>query len=106
MISAKLPDMKRGWYVGDFEPSVYKTSNVEVAVKKYQAGDGEQWHYHKISTEITVIVLGKVVMNCKEYTDGDIIMMEPGEGTDFRVLQDTITVVVKIPCELNDKYPR
>jgi hypothetical protein len=30
---SKLKDMFRGWVVGNFEPSLYKTDDVEVAVK-------------------------------------------------------------------------
>jgi anti-sigma factor ChrR (cupin superfamily) len=100
----KLNDMFRGWIVGNFEPSLWKTDNVEVAVKEYKVGDYEEKHYHKIATEITVIGIGKVEMNGVEYNSGDIITIEPGEATDFRVLEDTITTVIKFPCLTDDKY--
>ena len=32
----KLRDMKRGWFIGDFEPSLLKTRDCEVAVKSYR----------------------------------------------------------------------
>jgi hypothetical protein len=35
----KLDRMVKGWFVGNFEPTVIKTNDVEVAVKKYKAGD-------------------------------------------------------------------
>ena len=100
----KLKDMFRGWIVGNFEPSLYKTDDVEVAVKNYKAGDSEEKHYHKIATEITIISDGKVRMNGTIYGSGDIITIEPGEATDFEALEDTITMVVKIPCVKDDKY--
>ena len=100
----KLKDMFRGWVVGNFEPSLYKTDDVEVAVKNYNAGDMEEAHYHKIATEITVIAKGKVLMNGIEYKEGDIITIEPNEITDFKVLEDTITTVIKLPCAKDDKY--
>jgi quercetin dioxygenase-like cupin family protein len=100
----KLKDMFRGWVVGNFEPSLYKTDDVEVAVKNYKAGDKEEKHYHKIATEITIISDGKVRMNGTIYGTGDIITIEPGEATDFDVLEDTITTVVKLPCVKDDKY--
>jgi quercetin dioxygenase-like cupin family protein len=100
----KLKDMFKGWIVGNFEPSLYKTDDVEVAVKNYKAGDKEEKHYHKIATEITIISDGKVLMNGNLYSSGDIITIEPGEATDFEALQDTITTVVKIPCVKDDKY--
>ena len=100
----KLEKMFKGWFVGNFEPTLLKTNDVEVAVKEYKSGDSEGKHYHKIATEITVIVLGKVKMNNIIYNKGDIIVTEPNEATDFLVLEDTITTVVKIPGANNDKY--
>jgi len=100
----KLKDMIKGWFVGNFEPSLYKTDLVEVAVKNYKAGDREERHYHKIATEITIISDGKVIMNGTIYGSGDIITIEPGEATDFEALEDTITTVVKLPCVNDDKY--
>jgi hypothetical protein len=32
-------------------------------------------------------------------------LLEPGESADFNVLEDTTTVVVKVPSLLGDKYP-
>lgn len=104
MKTAKLKDMKLGWFVGDFEPTLYKTKDSEVAVKKYKAGDYEKAHFHKIATEITVIVSGKAKMNDSDYEEEDIIILSPGETTDFRALTDVVTVVVKIPSVKEDKY--
>ncbi len=104
MKKARLEDMVKGWFVGNFEPSLYKTNDVEVAVKRYRAGDYEAAHYHKIATELTVVIRGKVRMNGAEYGEGDIIVMEPGDITDFEALTDAENVVVKIPGANNDKY--
>ena len=100
----KLKDMFKGWLVGNFEPSLYKTDDVEVAVKNYKAGERDETHYHKIATEITIISDGKVRMNGTIYGSGDVIVIEPGEATDFHALEDTITTVIKIPCVKDDKY--
>ncbi len=105
MKTAKLEDMIKGWFVGNFEPTLLKTNDVEVAVKSYKKGDYEEKHYHKIATEITVIITGKVKMNGIEYKAGDIVVMEPMESTDFECLEDdTQNVVVKYPGANNDKY--
>lgn len=100
----KLSDMKGGWFVGNFEPSLYKTNDVEVAVKSYKKGDYEEAHYHKIATEYTVVVKGKVRMNNVEYQEGDIIVIYPGEATDFYAIEESVNVVVKIPGANSDKY--
>lgn len=105
MKTAKLDDMVKGWFIGNFNPSLRKTNDVEVAVKKYKKGDHEGKHYHKIATEYTCIISGRVKMNGTEYGKGDIVVMEPGEATDFECLEDdTTNVVVKIPGANNDKY--
>jgi len=104
MQTKKLEDMVRGWFVGDFTPTVYSTADVEVAVKKYQAGEAEDRHYHKVAVEITVIVSGEAEMNGTKYPAGSIIKLYPGERSDFRAITDTVTTVVKIPCVKNDKY--
>lgn len=105
MKTAKLEDMIKGWFVGNFEPTLLRTNDVEVAVKSYNKGDYEDKHYHKIATELTVITRGRVKMNGIEYKEGDIIVMEPNEATDFECLEDgTQNVVVKIPGANNDKY--
>ena len=100
----KLKDMFRGWVVGNFDPSLWKTDDVEVAVKTYKKGDYEAKHYHKVATEITIISKGRVLMNNELYEEGDIITIEPGEATDFRATNDVITTVIKFPCVSGDKY--
>jgi hypothetical protein len=101
---ARLDDMKGGWFVGSFSPTVYDTTAAEVAVKHYHAGDYEAAHYHRIATEITVVVSGRVEMAGRSWQTGDIIVLEPGEATDFRAVADATTVVVKLPGVTNDKY--
>ncbi len=99
-----LSEMTKGWFVGNFEPSLLKTNDVEVAVKEYKKGDKEDAHYHKIATEITVVIKGRVRMFDQEWKEGDIIVVEPGEVTAFEALEDVQNVVVKIPGANNDKY--
>ena len=104
MKTAKLSDMTKGWFVGNFEPTLYKTNDVEVAVKSYAAGAYEKKHYHKVATEITVVTKGIIRMNSEKYAEGDIIIMEPNEATDFYAVTDAENVVVKLPGANNDKY--
>jgi quercetin dioxygenase-like cupin family protein len=101
---ATLNDMKRGWFVGNFEPTLVKTNDVEVAVKEYKRGDYEEAHYHKLAKELTVIVYGSVRMNGVVYKKGDIIVIEPGDVTDFEALENTACTVVKYPGASDDKY--
>lgn len=104
MENFQLKDMVKGWFVGDIQPTALSTIACEVAVKAYQAGEYEPAHFHKIATETTLILEGEVVMCGKTWSEGDIIVLPPGTVTDFRVVRDAKTVVVKVPGALNDKY--
>lgn len=99
-----LNDFIKGWVVGNFQPTLLNTDNFEVAIKRYNTGDYEESHYHKIATEITVIVEGEVKMNGIKYKKDDIITISPNEHTDFKCLTDVVTVVIKTPSINNDKY--
>ncbi len=99
-----LKDFVKGWFIGNFEPTLFPTNDFEIAVKKYKAGDEEKKHHHKLATEFTLILEGIVSMNGKIFNVNDIIKIEPNESTDFKCLSDVITVVIKTPCIKNDKY--
>ena len=104
MIQRQLADMVGGWMVGDFEPTCIKTTACEVACKHYQAGAPEAAHVHRVATELTLIASGRVTMNGRTYVAGDIVILEPGEATDFKALEPSTTVVVKMPSVAGDKY--
>lgn len=100
----KIKDMTKGWFIGNFEPSLYKTNKVEVALKEYLAGDREPLHHHKVATEWTLVVSGVVSFNDKKMYEGDIVEVSPGESVEFRCLEDSKTVVVKSESVKGDKY--
>jgi hypothetical protein len=43
-------------------------------------------------------------MNNQIIEEGSIVVINKNESTDFEVLEDTITFVVKTPSVKNDKY--
>ncbi|RFA22635.1 hypothetical protein B7R25_03205 [Subtercola boreus] len=104
MKHSRLEDMTGGWFVGGFTPTALSTQNAEVAVKSYTAGTYEAKHLHRVATEVTLVLSGRVRMAGAEFGAGDIIVLEPGEATDFEALTDAVNVVVKTPGALGDKY--
>lgn len=104
MKTYRLEDMTGGWFVGQFSPTALHTDGAEVAVKSYPAGAYEEKHLHKVATEVTLVLSGRVRMAGKEWVAGDIIVLSPGEATDFEAITDAVNVVVKSPGVLNDKY--
>lgn len=94
----------RGWFVGQFERAVYKTSACEVGYQYNYPGEHSAAHTHRIATEINLIASGRVMYNGEEYCTGDILIFEPGDICECDYLEPTYTVVVKIPGVLDDKY--
>lgn len=100
----RFENMKRGWFIGNFEPTAYQTNNFEVAYGIHKKGDRWHKHYHKLATEITLIVKGSVQVNEKVFSKGDIFIIEPNEIVNPLFLEDTEFVVVKTISDPNDKY--
>ena len=99
-----LKDFVKGWIVGDFEPSLIATREAEVAIKRYKAGEQERAHHHNVALELTTIIAGRVRMSGREYGPDQIVRIMPGESTNFEALEDTVTVVVKVPSVRGDKF--
>ena len=100
----KLADMTKGWFVGDFEPTVIRTNDCEVGVKRYSSGTKEAAHYHKEAEELTIVISGRVRMNNDIFEEGDIIKVLRDEIIEFEALEDSITVVYKSISVVGDKY--
>lgn len=94
----------KGWLVGDFKPSIINSKDIEVGLKYYKKGDKETSHVHKIITEYTIVVYGKIRMNDKVYYEKEIVEILPNTSTDFESLEDSITLVIKSPSIPSDKY--
>jgi quercetin dioxygenase-like cupin family protein len=99
-----LDDMVRGWFVGPFDPAALRTESAEVAIKSYVAGETEERHVHRVATELTAVISGTVRMDGREVGAGDIVVIEPGEASDFEALTEAVLVAVKLPGVPGDKY--
>lgn len=105
MRKENLNNFYKGWILGGlFDPTLCESTHFELAVKKYKKDEKEDSHYHRFATEYTIIVSGKVKMNNQIYFQDDIIIISPCESTNFEALEDTITVVCKVPYVMNDKF--
>lgn len=94
----------RGWFVGQFEKAVFKTDILEAALQFNEKDTYSPRHYHKVATEINLIVSGKAKYNDIVVEAGNGIIVYPGEESLCYYLEDTETMVIKIPGVLNDKY--
>lgn len=96
--------MVGGWFIGSFTPTALATDDVEVAVKRYAAGNTDPPHHHRIATEVTVVIAGRARMGDAQLAAGDIVVLHPGESSDFEAITDVTLVAIKHPGAPDDKY--
>ena len=96
--------MVKGWFVGDFESTAYRTSACEVCFKQHKEGEVWPVHYHKLATEINYLIQGEMTLQNKKLVAGDIFVLNPNEISDPVFLTDCDLIVVKIPSSTKDKY--
>lgn len=100
----KITDYSRGWFIGNFEPSLLKTDQFEVGFLSHKKDEHWAPHYHKESVEYNVLVSGKMVIQGKELNSGDVFVFEKGEIADPIFLEDCKIIVVKVPSIPSDKF--
>jgi quercetin dioxygenase-like cupin family protein len=100
-----LNNFKNGWFIGNFEPSLNKTSNFEIGLHHYKKGFIGPPHIHKVATEYNLIVSGEVKLAGNlVLKEGAIFVFGPGQYMMVEFLEDTTLVIVKTPSVPNDKY--
>ena len=100
----KLADFYRGWYVGNFEPSCFKTNDFEVGYLFHPKGEKWPAHYHKLATEINLLIEGEMFLNGVKLSVGEIFILKPYEIADPIFLTDCKILVIKTPSLPGDKY--
>lgn len=99
----RLENFLGGWFIGDFLPTVFRTENFELCLKRYARGDVEPLHHQRIATEYTVIVSGRARFGNVIVKEDDIVVVQPEESCDFQALEDVVLVAVKVPSLPADK---
>ncbi len=100
----KIKNMHRGWFIGDFEPSVLKTKEFEVGILFHKKGESWPKHYHSIATEYNVLLSGRMTINGHEITPGIIFVLEQNEIAEPTFHEDCEVLCVKVPSVIGDKY--
>jgi quercetin dioxygenase-like cupin family protein len=100
----KITDYVRGWFIGNFEPSLLKTKDFEVGLLTHKKGEEWAAHYHKESVEYNILISGKMIIQGRELNSGDVFVFEKGEVADPIFLEDCTLVVIKVPSIPSDKF--
>lgn len=100
----RYEDMKGGWFVGAFTPTAFHTDACEVSLKVHPKGERWPAHYHRIVTEVNLLIDGVVLLQDRALGSGDIFVLDPYEVADPTFLSDCRIVCVKLPGGIgNDK---
>jgi quercetin dioxygenase-like cupin family protein len=100
----KLNKMKRGWMIGDFEPSILKTDLFEIAYLTHKKDEIWPNHYHAIATEYNLLVRGSMTVCYKKINPGEIFIIEPNEEAAPIFHEDCEIVCIKVPSLPKDKH--
>jgi hypothetical protein len=103
LIFGKVADYTRGWFIGNFEPSLFRMQEFETCYKSFSAGDKEPPAVQVRATELTLVVHGEALINGVVLKDGDLCVVLPGESADFFALTDCKVVGIKFPSIADDK---
>ena len=99
----KLEDMFRGWFVGDFEPSVMKNTGFEVGYLLHKKGEKWQTHYHNNLIEVNLLVEGKMILNDLEINKNEIFVIDKKVLACPIFLEDCYIICIKVPHMVGDK---
>jgi dTDP-glucose pyrophosphorylase len=99
----KVEDMFRGWFMGNFEPTVFKHSGVEVGYLCHKKGEKWQTHYHNNIIEINLLVEGKMILNDIEINKNEIFKIDPKVIACPIFLEDCYIICIKVPYMVGDK---
>jgi len=98
-----IKNMFRGWFLGDFEPSVYKTKDFEVGYLSHSKGEIWPTHYHEKVLEINLLIKGRIKFGDVIIEPGHIFIFKPFEISEPEFLEDCELVCIKTPSIPNDK---
>lgn len=104
MIIDKISRFTRGWFIGDFEPSLLKTKEFEVALISHEKNEYIPKHYHAMAIEYNVLLSGKMIINDRTIEPGEIFAFEKNEPVDAKVLEPSKVLCIKVPSVIGDKH--
>ena len=99
----KIEDMFRGWFVGNFEPSVMKNTGFEIGYLFHKKGEKWLTHYHNNLIEVNLLIDGKMILNDLEINKNEIFVIDKKVLACPIFLEDCYIICIKIPQMVGDK---
>ena len=99
-----LSEFWRGWFIGNFEPSILKTDQFEVGVLTHTKGEVWPKHDHALHTEYNLLLKGKMSICGETINEGEFFIISPNEVADPVFLEDCTVLCIKTPSVPGDKY--
>ncbi len=95
-----------GWFVGNFEPCLIKSTDFEFGYKIIEGGTKPDYHFHRFKTEYTVLLEGKIELQFSKEIIKPIttIMLKPNEKNDQFFIEKSLILVINTPSKPGDKY--
>lgn len=97
-------DYTRGWLIGDFIPSIENNKNVELGYLFHEKDSKWDFHYHKESIEINILINGNMIINNIEYNEKDVFIINKNIISCPIFVRDCELICIKIPSVPQDKY--
>ena len=99
-----VADFTRGWFIGDFQPSIIKTSEFEVAKLSHKKNEKWGFHYHSLATEINVLLKGSMTINGMDVSTNSIFICDKNQVACPIFNEDCDILCIKVPSKPDDKY--
>ena len=99
----KLEQFTRGFFIGNFDPCIFKTKQFEVGFKHHRKDEDYPAHYQQIATEYNLLVHGRMAIGEEIFNDGDLFVIPPGEVVKPIFISDCQVVCIKVPSLPGDR---
>jgi dTDP-glucose pyrophosphorylase len=99
-----IHDFTRGWFIGDFLPSIIKTKNYEIALLTHLKDEQWDYHYHEKSDEINFLINGKMRINDRIITERQVFYIPKKQIACPQFLENCKILCIKFPSVIGDKY--
>ena len=97
-----LKGMKKGYFIGDFNPCLYNSKDVEVCIRGASKYTLDAAYYRKNDTRIIYLTRGKIDVDGKVYKKGRVLLFEPGEIINIFALTNVEMVIMNFPGTKSD----